>query len=165
MFMAWRNLHHNFFVDNYSPQEGIDNDDGSAYYHSHDNFLVYGAQGMKNDFGGHDNHHYNNIYAYVGRAMGVTGTLEGHEDYFYGNKVVLTKNQVGGVQCNGATTKLYNNSYFTPDGSIVECGGDLESAQAKGFDVGSVVTTHPSDDAIIDWASQLLNIKQSELVV
>merc|ERR1712160_52669 len=95
MFMAWRNLHHNFFIDNYSPQEGVDNDDGSMRYYTHDNFLVYGGQGMKTDFGGHDNHHFNNIYAYVGRAMGVTNTYEGHEDYFYGNKVVLTRSAVG----------------------------------------------------------------------
>merc|ERR1711937_550021 len=70
-FMAWREIHHNFFVDNYSPQEDVDNDDGSAFYHTHHNFLVYGGQGMKNDFGGHDNHHFNNVYAYIGRAMGV----------------------------------------------------------------------------------------------
>ena len=30
----------------------MDNDDGSAYYCTHDNFLVYGNNGMKNDFGG-----------------------------------------------------------------------------------------------------------------
>jgi hypothetical protein len=24
----------------------------SEFYHTHDNFLVYGGQGMKNDFGG-----------------------------------------------------------------------------------------------------------------
>ncbi len=53
MDMAWREIHHNFFIDNYSPQEDVDNDDGSRYYHTHDNFLVYGGQGMKNDFGGH----------------------------------------------------------------------------------------------------------------
>ena len=38
-------------------RENVDNDDGSCFYHTHDNFLVYGGQGMKNDFGGHDNHH------------------------------------------------------------------------------------------------------------
>ena len=32
MTPAWREIHHNFFVDNYSPQENVDNDDGSAYY-------------------------------------------------------------------------------------------------------------------------------------
>lgn len=51
MYMAWREIHHNFFIDNYSPQEDVDNDDGSCFYHTHDNFLVYGGQGMKNDFG------------------------------------------------------------------------------------------------------------------
>ena len=87
MIMQWREIHHNFFIDNYSPQENVDNDDGSCFYHTHDNFLVYGGNGMKNDFGGHDNHHYNNVYAYAGHALGVTNTLEGHEDYFYNNKV------------------------------------------------------------------------------
>lgn len=51
MTMAWRELHHNFFIDNYSPQENVDNDDGSEYYHTHDNFLVYGNNGEKTDFG------------------------------------------------------------------------------------------------------------------
>ena len=40
MIMQWREIHHNFFVDNYSPQEAVDNDDGSAFYRTHDNFLV-----------------------------------------------------------------------------------------------------------------------------
>ena len=32
-------------------QENVDNDDGSRYYKTHDNFFVYGGRGMKNDFG------------------------------------------------------------------------------------------------------------------
>merc|ERR1711970_334604 len=99
MFMAWREIHHNFFIDNYSPQEGVDNDDGSAYYHTHHNFLVYGGRGMKTDYGGHDNHHYGNIYAYIHSAMMVCETLIDHEDQFYQNKVVLTGNDVGKVRC------------------------------------------------------------------
>ena len=35
----------------YVSQENVDNDDGSRYYKTHDNFFVYGGQGMKNDFG------------------------------------------------------------------------------------------------------------------
>ena len=34
VYMAWRRIHHNFFIDNYSPQEDVDNDDGSAYYYT-----------------------------------------------------------------------------------------------------------------------------------
>eukprot|EP00435_Cladocopium_sp_Y103_P019596 s583_g4.t1 len=36
MIMQVRAIHHNFFIDNYSPQEDVDNDDGSCYYVTHD---------------------------------------------------------------------------------------------------------------------------------
>lgn len=157
MIMQWREIHHNFFIDNYSPQEDIDNDDGSCYYHSHNNFLVYGGQGMKNDFGGHDNHHYNNTYAYVGQAMGLCGQLPGHEDYYYFNRAVLTGSQVGGLTCSGnGKTVVHDNQYFTPNGKISECGVDLSAWQSKGNDVGSTVGPTPSDQQIITWAKQLL---------
>ena len=32
-------------------QEDVDNDDGSRYYHTYDNFFVYGGRGLKSDFG------------------------------------------------------------------------------------------------------------------
>merc|ERR1712032_546217 len=113
MQMAWRELHHNFLIDNYSPQEGVDNDDGSQYYHTHHNFLVYGRQGLKADFGGHDNHHFNNIYAGVGRALSVTGTLPEHQDKFYNNKVIMTGTDVGNINCKVADVHcdVSNNSF------------------------------------------------------
>jgi len=112
MRMAWREIHHNFFIDNYSPQEDVDNDDGSAYYHTHANFLVYGGQGMKNDFGGHDNHLFNIIYGYVGRGFGVCAQLDGHEDQYYGNKLVTTGTDVGSGTCKGAgMTVVHDNQY------------------------------------------------------
>lgn len=37
--MQWRWIHHNFMVDNFSPQEAIDNDDGSCYYKTHEALL------------------------------------------------------------------------------------------------------------------------------
>ena len=40
MIMQWRDISHNFFIDNYSPQEDVDNDDGSCFYQTHHNFLV-----------------------------------------------------------------------------------------------------------------------------
>merc|ERR1719473_2374291 len=140
MYMAWREIHHNFFIDNYSPQEDVDNDDGSAYYHTHHNFLVYGGQGMKNDFGGHDNQHFNNVYAYVGRGLGVCSTIAGHEDYYYGNYVVLTGDSVGSC----LDDRMHDNKYFTPSGSIKSgCNG-----------YGGTVAKTPSDDAIIAEAKK-----------
>ena len=50
----WNFLTSNFLLSNYESQEGIDNDDGSAYYNSSRNLLVYSGNGMKSDFGGHD---------------------------------------------------------------------------------------------------------------
>jgi len=158
MIMAWREIHHNFFIDNYSPQEDVDNDDGSAYYHTHDNFLVYGGQGMKNDFGGHDNHHYNNVYAYVGQGLGVCGQQPGHEDYYYGNRAVITGTNVGGFACTGnAKSVVHDNQYFTTSGKISECGMDLSAWQAKGNDANSTVAAIPADSVIIGWAKDLLS--------
>jgi hypothetical protein len=49
---ARRGLYFLLFVSGGTLQEAVDNDDGSCFYRTHDNFLVYGSQGMKNDFGG-----------------------------------------------------------------------------------------------------------------
>ena len=163
MTPAYREIHHNFFVDNYSPQENVDNDDGSAYYKTHDNFFVYGGNGMKNDFGGHDNNHYNNIYAYVGRAVGFYDApmLNGHEDHFYNNQVILTGNDVGSITCSGTgTTVMRNNKYYTKEGTVKECGMELKKWQQNNSnnDQGSTSAKYPSDSAVMEWASALLNI-------
>jgi len=154
--MQWRNLHHNFLIDNYSPQENVDNDDGSAYYHTHDNFLVYGSSAMKNDFGGHDNHHYGNIYAYVGKSpLNLCDALEGHEGRFFRNKVVMAAaTDLGKFQCN--STVVYGNNYYTPTGTMTECGMPLEDWQKRGHDVNSTVSKLPNDDTVLDWARNLL---------
>lgn len=160
MQMEWREIHHNFFIDNYSPQENVDNDDGSAWYKTHDNFFVYGGQGMKNDFGGHDNHHSNNVYAYAGQALGVCGMIDGHEDVFQNNRVVLTGTNVGGPQCSApGKTKMANNSYYTPSGDVSECGSSLADWQAKdptNNEPGSSVAKTPSSGVIIGWARSVL---------
>jgi len=161
MHMAWRDIHHNFFIDNYSPQENVDNDDGSAYYNTHDNFFVYGNQGMKNDFGGHDNYHTDNIYAYVGQALGVCGALNDHEDKFVGNKVVMTKTSVGGPQCNApGKTVMSNNEYYTSTGDVTECGKSLADwqAQSPSNELGSKVAKIPSDSTIVGWARDKLMV-------
>merc|ERR1711998_737510 len=155
MTPATRKIHHNFFVDNYSPQENVDNDDGSAYYNTHDNFLVYGSRGMKNDFGGHDNHHYNNVYAYAGSGPHVCATLPGHEDYFYNNKVVLTQDKTtGSPQCKEPKTVMHDNQYFTSSGKVSECGKALPQGT-------ETVAKLPSDSTVLGWAKELLGMKAS----
>ena len=128
-----------------------------SYYHTHDNFFVYGGNGMKNDFGGHDNHHYRNVYAYTGQGLGVCSQQPGHEDYFYGNKLVTTGTNVGGFACAGdAETVVHDNAYYTASGSISECKMDLKAWQARGNDKGSTVGPLPTDDTLIGWARSML---------
>ena len=111
---------------------------------------------MKNDFGGHDNHHYHNVYGYVGSGPHVCATLADHEDYFYENKLVTTGTDVGSLQCKTPKTVIRNNTYFTPTGKINECGMDLAKLQKGGGDPGSTVSKIPADDTIIGWARELL---------
>lgn len=128
-------------------------------FRTHDNFFVYGGNGMKNDFGGHDNYHYSNYYAYVGQAIGFYDApmLPGHEDHFENNTLVLTGTNVGAMTCSGeGKTVLSHNKYYTPDGTITECDMPLEEWQAKGEDKGSTVAKQPDDATIIGWAKALL---------
>eukprot|EP00434_Breviolum_minutum_P016993 symbB.v1.2.014992.t1/scaffold1092.1/size138572/3 len=152
MIMQWRRIHHNFFIDNYSPQEGVDNDDGSSYYKTHDNFLVYGNQAMKNDFGGHDNHHFDNVDAYIGHALTVVETLEGHEDYFYGNYVVLQWETVGSCL---PQKQMHDNHYFTPTGKVKE--------GCEGF--GGNVSKLPRDEEILNQAKKKLGMLQMDIAL
>lgn len=156
MTMQWREIHHNFFIDNYSPQENVDNDDGSAYYHTHHNFFVYGSNGMKNDFGGHDNYHHDNVYGYCGEAIGFYDApmLEGHLDSFVNNKVVMTGTDVGKITCSKsgqpANPVMGNNSYFTKGGKVTKCGKPLDEP-------GSTANELPADDIIFGWVKALLS--------
>jgi len=121
---------------------------------------------MKTDFGGHDNQHFGNIYAFAGKGLSVTGTLEGHEDYFYENKVVLTGKSVGNAQCADPKTQMHDNQYFQFAEKVTLCDVDLAEAQSEGMDKGSTVSAIPTDEVILGWAAELLGIQSnSELVV
>ena len=61
----------NLMIANYNGQEAVDNDDGSGFFHTYSNVLVYGHYGQKADMAGHDNWHVGNLYACVDAACGV----------------------------------------------------------------------------------------------
>jgi hypothetical protein len=58
-------IHNNFFLGTYNAIAAVDTDDGSSYIKVHDNMLAYGKNGIKSDFGGHDETYYRNVLAYV----------------------------------------------------------------------------------------------------
>ena len=130
---AYDHITQNFIIANYHSSMAIDNDDNSCYYKTYKNFLVYSPCGMKNNFGGHDNHHFGNIYGYISTCFQSdqdmrSGQLAEHNDYFYNNTCVL-KERVPGTygqwNCSYTTDRwpvLGNNSIHTTanddDGSI-----------------------------------------------
>ena len=76
-----------------------------------------------------------------------------HEDHFFGNRVVLTGTDVGGLSCKApGKTVVHDNEYFTADGNLTECGMNFTAWSAQGEDKGSKVATWPADDVIISWA-------------
>ena len=166
LYMKLREIHHNFFIDNYSPQEAIDNDDGSAYYHSHHNFLIYGQRGLKNDFGGHDNYHYNNLYAYTDTAFTSNNQAAGFSDAFYNNKAIINSNILAGPDCDPIAeggTIMYNNQYYINSqydpNQMMICGTTLSNFQKNNPSrcVNSTILVHPNDQQIIQWSKDLLD--------
>ena len=161
----WDYISSNFIIANYNSQEAIDNDDGSNYYKTSGNFFAYSGNGMKNDFGGHDNWHFNNIYAYVGRGFGVVPQLPGHADYFYGNDVIMMRDGDYGLAqvCNDIPgvvpkTVVHDNHIYTPNGNVTECGMSLAEWQAKGNDPGTTASMWPDDADLVKKIQRLLNM-------
>lgn len=159
---AYDEITGNFIVANYNGQEGVDNDDGSAYYSTHDNFMAYGTRTMKNDFGGHSNHHFNNVYAFTVDGYFVSCTqLPGQEDLYYNNtSIMLTDGDYGHGTCSGAApVQLHNNRIFQPKGDVTECGGEsLKSRQAAGHDMGTTGGPTPPSATILQWAKDVLRM-------
>ena len=125
------------------------------------NFFVYGGNGMKNDFGGHDNYHHDNVYAWVGQAIGFYDApmLAGHEDKFNNNKVAMTGTDFGSPTCSGTgQTEIHDNQYFTTTGKMTECSKDLADWQKAGHDTGSTVAFLPHEDVIIGWGKAKLGM-------
>ncbi len=152
-------IYYNFFVANYHSSMAIDNDDGSAYYKTHDNFFTF-AGGMKNDFGGHDNHHYNNVYAFISDGFRICSQLKGHVDYFYNNSVIMTQDgNYGNPACSGdGKTVIYDNRIYTPNGKVTECSMSLSDWQAKGNDPGTKAYMWPSDDELQSMVKRVLHL-------
>jgi hypothetical protein len=129
--------------------QNMDNDDGSSQYHTHDNVFIYADNGLKSNFGGNNNQHTENIYAYVGTcfygnpcrscatAAGVANAT------FTGNRCIF-RNPNGYPSNCGAFTgpiTVHSNTVYSANGSCEVCttgeGGKealpLEQWVAKGW--------------------------------
>jgi hypothetical protein len=102
-------------VRRYASQEAIDTDDGSSYYHTHDNFFVFAANGLKSDFGGQYNWHYRNVYAFVNNCWG-----NGNSDHFVNNTCIANSAQGGfSSDCKkGQLMEVSGNAIYNQDGAL-----------------------------------------------
>ena len=134
--------------------QGFDTDDGSSFYRVHDN-VMYAADGMKMDYGGHDSDFYANLVVtnpYDGQNCFDVGSFKpGHGDGFWNNTCIIMGcrnptcvDKVTSVsQCDPDIVTLRDNRYFTTHGNAtISCGGKMLSvteAQAVGMEKGSTV--------------------------
>mmetsp|Transcript_34796 Transcript_34796/g.91091 ORF Transcript_34796/g.91091 Transcript_34796/m.91091 type:complete len:314 (+) Transcript_34796:205-1146(+) len=159
----YREITKNLWINNYNPQEAVDNDDGSCWYETHHNVFPLSVGGLKNDFGGHDNHHHNNLYYNRGSCMGACAQKEGHEDAFYNNTCILAANSPSYARFSQAIDGtsypiMHDNRVYTLDGKATESGKDIAAWQAQGHDLGTTVGVIPSDDVIIAEAKSILDM-------
>ena len=171
----FNDVHHNFIVANYAADGGcLDNDDGSAWYHIHHNFCVFG--GAKTDFDGHEKQSWANLHIYpsvygpkcYGMLQGFPA--EGFAEGYFGNTCVLQNagEQVysGGPDVKGLTPAAFarvmvlgNNTIFAPSGSVGGPPGfaTYQEFMAAGFDNTTTISGDmPAAATIVSWARALL---------
>eukprot|EP00041_Stephanoeca_diplocostata_P042079 m.10090 g.10090 ORF g.10090 m.10090 type:complete len:895 (+) comp7208_c0_seq1:114-2798(+) len=155
----------NFIFSNYGASQGIDNDDGSSYYHISDN-VFYSADGFKMDYGGHDSKFTNNLIVtlpYDGQnCLNVGGFLPGHGDDFSDNTCFVVgcfsytcDDVVAHVaQCDPTIVTVTSNTYYSKHGNgSISCGNkvlSLADAQ-KEFNIekGSTASVLPKSAVIV----------------
>jgi hypothetical protein len=171
-----RTIAFNFIIANYGASQGVDNDDGSSWYHIHNN-VFYNADGFKQDYGGHDSTFEDNlVIAYPGKhtqsrvCVEFGGTfLPGHGDIVRRNICIAATDKEPVIrlfQCSKTNAVLYDNRYITPNGmATVECGYQyppnaipFESFQdTYHLEQGSTLERTPQHtEDIVDWALDVL---------
>ena len=111
--------------------------------------------GLKSDFGGHDNWHESNVYAYVGSCFGKGNNLR-----FVNNSCVLRSDRGYDSDCGLPTgMSVSGNAVFTPGGALKVCGApSLTEWVRQGHDHGSSLHSLPSDDELIEKGRSLLGV-------
>ena len=153
----WDEITGNFIIANYGSQEAIDNDDGSCYFKTHGNLLVYGGGGLKSDWGGHSNYHFNNIYAFVHGCMSTVKQREGYNDAFYNNTCVLVKDgPYASPDCSSTAAEIpimHDNRVYSPSAYATVCG---KLPSAWGHDHGTTTADVPAASVLLAEAARLL---------
>lgn len=171
-----RTIASNFIIANYGASSGVDNDDGSSWYHIKNN-VFHSAAGFKMDYGGHDSIFEDNLVISYGnrdqRCINFGDFRPGHGHIVRRNTCLVPKSGViiALEKCHQSNANLHDNRYFTPDGSAtVECSYGAEPLSFDvvqhlyGLEVGSTVQRTPeSAHKVASWAASKLFGNQSVL--
>lgn len=166
-----RTIASNLIFANYGASQGVDNDDGSSWYHIRSN-VFYTAEGFKMDYGGHDSVYEDNlVLAYPNKpgvkCVGFGGFFEGHGHLVRQNKCLVPRSDdpiISLSRCDHGNAILHDNQYFTPNGSVtVECRDQdsllsLDQVQQKfGVENRSIALMSPNiTKEVMAWAVQAL---------
>lgn len=164
-----RIISYNLIFANYGANQGIDNDDGSSWYHAHHN-VMYWSNGFKMDYGGHDSIFEDNlVIAYPNKqvCVGFGSFFEGHGHIVRRNICLAGNGNEAMIQletCKNNHAILHDNKYFSPSGrALCQCGysdplisfGDFQSA--FGIEKGSTIELLPGDpEVILHWVKDTL---------
>jgi len=178
-------VHSNFVIANYGASQAFDTDDGSAWYNIYNNF-GWNAQGYKNDYGGYNVNFYNNLnvaWGWKGMRVGNEACwnigrthYEGPSNKVYNNKCIVYSD-IGTIttintptSLKGSALEMRNNSYHSIYGNVTWKMGDPNASNGwqiydlkqvqdiLGFDQNSSVGTIPSNEQILQWAKEVLDI-------
>eukprot|EP00937_MAST-01D_sp_MAST-1D-sp2_P005490 g5490.t1 len=154
---ADRKIHHNFIIGTYNSQETIDTDDGSAYIQVYNNFLAFADNGLKSDFGGHDEVYFNNTLAYVGACWDMWN-FDGYNDGFWDNACVFRNSYASDCfgKGKGLGWRVGNNSVFSESGNENICSTTLSQWVKQGHDQGTTISKWPTDDALVAMGKRTL---------
>jgi len=175
--------HRNYVDAGYGGSQAFDNDDGSAFMVTHDNFFLH-SDGFKMDYGGHDSAFHDNVVVvrrYDGQACINAGDfVPGHEDRIYNNSCVLPEPGgsngqnaelvapfIGSTACDGlgpgqGVLVAYANRYYTKGANATtHCdeGQDVRVVDLPPpMEAGSSSHPLPDSETIIAWGREKIGL-------
>jgi hypothetical protein len=124
-----RDISRNFIIANYGSSEGVDNDDGSSWYHIHHN-VFYDSDGFKMDYGGHDSiYEYNLVVGYPRKSMCIGfGSFDpGHGHTVRYNRCIVPDSTSVIVQLGQCDDRIGTKSTKSANAESVRCDKNDDS--------------------------------------
>lgn len=174
----YSNVTNNFIISNYGGSQAFDTDDGTSYYDIGYNFF-YAADGLKQDYGGHNMKFHDNLVVtlpYDSQNCLNLGAFNQHGpgNWIWNNKCVLLGckdytcvDKLGSfAQCfNNTPIHSWNNQYYSKHGNgSFSCSGfnglvNISLLYSLGMETNSTTQYLPQNSTIIAWAKTLLNLE------